>query len=116
MASGTKQSETLSDGTTTIDNPKSALEKICGKMTEDITAAASHISQIRSNVGAMENRMKSAKDTNEDQNYNMTSILSETDDIDFAQKTMEYAVLQTVYTATLQTSAKILNNTLLDYV
>ncbi|WP_294379604.1 flagellar hook-associated protein FlgL, partial [uncultured Clostridium sp.] len=104
VASGGTQANLQVNGEN-ITNASSALKAISGKMTEDITAIASNISKIRSNVGAMENRMKSAKDTNEDQNYNMTSILSETDDIDFAQKTMEYAVLQTVYTATLQTSA-----------
>lgn len=107
---------TLSDGSTPISNSDDALKYISGQMTEDITAIASHISQIRSNVGAMQNRMESAKATNEDQSYNMKSILSETDDIDFAEKTMEYSVLQTVYIATLQTSSKILNNTLLDYM
>ena len=101
---------------TDADAAKEALEKMSGKLTEDITAVASHISQIRSNVGAMQNRMETAKNVNEDQNYNMTSILSKTDDIDFTQKTMEYSVLQTVYIATLQTSSKILNNTLLDYI
>lgn len=101
---------------TDADAAKEALEKMSGKLTEDITAISNHISQLRSNVGAMQNRMESAKTTNEDQNYNMTSILSSTDDIDFAEKTMEYSVLQTVYIATLQTSSKILNNTLLDYM
>lgn len=105
----------LKDGTR-ISSVADALSHIAGKMTEDITAIASNISQLRSNVGAMQNRMESAKTTNEDQNYNMTSILSETDDIDFAEKTMEYSILQTVYIATLQTSAKVLQNTLLDYV
>lgn len=115
VASGESASVKLSDGTT-IDSSQDALKNISGKMTEDITAVASNVSQIRSNVGAMQNRMETAKNVNEDQSYNMTSILSETDDIDFAQKTMEYSVLQTVYIATLQTSSKILNNTLLDYI
>lgn len=117
VASGeTKGTITLSDGTTTINGSGDALKYISGKMTEDITAIASNVSQIRSNVGAMQNRMESAKTTNEDQSYNMTSILSNTDDIDFAEKTMEYSILQTVYIATLQTSSKILNKTLLDYM
>lgn len=108
---------TLSDGTKQqIKSAEEALSYISGKMTEDITSIALHISKLRSNVGAMQNRMESAKTTNEDQNYNMTSILSNTDDIDFAEKTMEYSVLQTVYIATLQTSSKVLQNTLLDYV
>lgn len=114
-AAGTFTPVTLSDGTT-ITKSEDAISKLSGKLTEDITAISSNISKIRSNVGAMQNRMESAQTTNEDQNYNMTSILSETDDIDFAEKTMEYSILQTVYIATLQTSSKVLQNTLLDYV
>ena len=75
-----------------------------------------NINKIRSEVGSKQNRMESAQAQNEDQNYNMTEILSETEDIDFAQKTMEVATMQTVYTASLQTSAKILQPTLLDYI
>lgn len=55
-------------------------------------------------------------ETNEDQNYNMTDILSSSEDIDFTEKTMEYAVMQTVYTASLQTSSKVLMNTIMDYI
>ena len=109
--------KTLSDLVECLsDASEDAISKLSGKLTEDITAISSNISKIRSNVGAMQNRMESAQTTNEDQNYNMTSILSETDDIDFAEKTMEYSILQTVYIATLQTSSKVLQNTLLDYV
>lgn len=110
------QLDIASDKSSTEDAKKNALSELSGKLTEDITAIGANISKLRSNVGAMQNRMESAKTTNEDQNYNMTSILSSTDDIDFAEKTMEYSVLQTVYIATLQTSSKVLQNTLLDYV
>lgn len=70
----------------------------------------------RAQVGTMENRMESAMSTNEDQNYNMTDILSSSEDIDFTQKTMEYSVMQTIYTAALQTSSKVLTNTIMDYI
>lgn len=70
----------------------------------------------RAQVGTMQNRMESAMETNEDQNYNMTDILSSSEDIDFTEKTMEYAVMQTVYTAALQTSSKVLMNTIMDYI
>ena len=68
------------------------------------------------NAEIMQNRMESAMETNEDQNYNMTDILSSSEDIDFTEKTMEYAVMQTVYTASLQTSSKVLMNTIMDYI
>ncbi|MBE6062466.1 MAG: flagellar hook-associated protein 3 [Clostridium butyricum] len=108
---------TLSDGTTIAkDKESDALSKINGTLMTSLDYISQNVSKIRSGVGAVQNRMESAKKTNEEQNYNMTSILSNTEDVDYTQKSMEYAVLQTVYTATLQTSSKVLMNTLLDYV
>lgn len=60
--------------------------------------------------------MESAKDRNEEENFNMTEILSNTEDIDITEKTMQYATMQTVYMASLQTSAKVLQPTLMDYL
>lgn len=82
----------------------------------DIDDAMSQILKVRSEVGAMQNRMDSAKDQNEQSNFNMTDILSKTEDIDITEKTMEFAVMQTVYLASLQTSAKVLQPTLMDYM
>lgn len=83
---------------------------------KDIQSVTANLLQKRSEVGSMQNRMDSAKENNETQNYNMTDILSKTEDIDFAQTTMEYSMMQTVYTAALQTSAKILPMTILNYL
>lgn len=117
VASGedTTGTTALSDGTV-IPNSKDALDKINGDLLTNIDSISQNILKLRSNVGAMQNRMESAKSNNEDQSYNMTSILSQTEDIDFTEKTMEYSVMQTVYMATLQTSSKVLTNTLLDYI
>lgn len=83
---------------------------------KDISSAIDSLLKLRSEVGAKQNRMDSAKEKNEDETFNLTSILSRTEDIDITQKTMEYATLQTVYMASLQTSAKVLQPTLLDYL
>jgi flagellar hook-associated protein 3 FlgL len=72
--------------------------------------------KLRSEVGAKQNRMESAEDRNIDLNFNMTEILSRTEDIDITEKTMEYATMQTIYMASLQTSAKVLQPSLLDYL
>ena len=90
--------------------------KVVNENLSAMDAVLTNINKLRSEVGSKQNRMESAQAQNEDQNYNMTEILSETEDIDFAQKTMEVATMQTVYTASLQTSAKILQPTLLDYI
>jgi flagellar hook-associated protein 3 FlgL len=108
---------TLSDGTIIpAGDMNAALAHINGNLLGNTSDISQNISKLRSNVGAMQNRMESSQKINEDQTYNMTNILSETEDIDFTEKTMEYSVLQTVYTASLQTSGKILSNTIMDYI
>jgi flagellar hook-associated protein 3 len=83
---------------------------------KDIQSVTANLLQQRSEVGSFQNRMESAQSNNETQNYNMTDILSKTEDIDFADTTMNYSMMQTVYTASLQTSAKILPMTILSYL
>jgi flagellar hook-associated protein 3 FlgL len=82
----------------------------------DIQSVTANLLQKRSEVGTMQNRMTAAQTNNETQNYDMTDILSKTEDIDVAQTTMDYSTMQTVYTAALQTSAKILPMTILNYL
>lgn len=82
----------------------------------DIKAAISHVSSIRTEVGALENRMKSASSENESENESLTKVLSSTNDVDYADITMRYAQAQTAYLASLQTSAKVLQHTLIDYL
>lgn len=87
--------------------------------TSDLTgiqAAMTNVLKVRSEVGSKQNRMESAQSRNEDNNFNMTEILSKTEDIDITEKSMEYATMQTIYMASLQTSAKVIQPTLLDYL
>lgn len=93
-----------------------AMDKLLQEDLTDLKGAIQNMLTIRSEVGAKQNRMDSAKDKNVEQNFNLTEILSSTEDIDITEKTMEYAVLQSVYLASLQTSAKILQPTLMDYL
>lgn len=97
-------------------NKTDALEYVNGDGLTRMDSIIQNLLSNRAQVGTMQNRMESAMETNEDQNYNMTDILSSSEDIDFTEKTMEYAVMQTVYTASLQTSSKVLMNTIMDYI
>lgn len=95
----------------TDDNSKVINENLKG-----IDEVVTNLLRIRSEVGAKQNRMDSAQTKNEDENFNMTDILSKTEDIDFTEKTIEYSMAQTVYSASLQVSAKVLPSTLMDYL
>lgn len=89
---------------------------LSGQDLTDISDAITNVLKLRSDVGAKSNRMESALNKNVDESSNMTELLSKTEDIDITEKTMEYATMQTVYTASLQTSAKVIQPTLLDYL
>lgn len=102
------------DDGSTID-PNAATD-LTGRDLADLTDGITNLLKVRSDVGAKANRMDSAQTKNEDENFNLTSLLSKTEDIDITQKTMEFANMQTVYTASLQTSAKIIQPTLMDYL
>lgn len=102
-------------GGVTGDKTK-ALDYVNGEGLTKMDSIIQNLLSNRAQVGTMQNRMESAMETNEDQNYNMTDILSSSEDIDFTEKTMEYAVMQTIYTAALQTSSKVLTNTIMDYI
>lgn len=101
------------DGTS---SDSTATSQLTNKDLSDLDKAMSQILKVRSEVGSKQNRMDSAKDQNEQANLDMTDILSKTEDIDITEKTMEYANMQTVYLASLQTSAKVLQPTLMDYM
>lgn len=98
----------LSGSGTTADITNSDLDKM--------DKVLANVQSLRSEVGSKQNRMESAESINEDANYNMTSILSKTQDIDVTEKTIEYSTAQTIYQATLQVSAKVLPKSLLDYL
>lgn len=95
---------------------ESGTADLTGSDMEDITKAMNNLLKMRSEVGAKQNRMESAKEKNKDETFNLTAVLSRTEDIDITEKIMQYATLQTVYLASLQTSARVLQPTLLDYL
>ncbi|MCY6959546.1 flagellar hook-associated protein FlgL [Clostridium brassicae] len=102
-----------SDGTALDEN---AIKDLVNGDLQKLTDAMNNVLKIRSEVGAKQNRMDSAHEKNTDANFNMTEILSKTEDIDITEKTMEFAVMQTVYLASLQTSARVIQPSLLDYL
>lgn len=110
-----KLQDIFSNIITDLNDPTKTTDLTNGDLG-NITDAMNNILKVRSSVGAVQNRMDSAKSKNEDENFNMTDILSKTEDIDLTEKTMEFSNMQTVYMASLQTSAKVIQPTILDYL
>lgn len=118
---------TDSDGTTTnlmdllgnivdnLDDPALS-DKIINENLADMDKSISNVLKIMSEVGAKQNRMESAATQNEEQIFNLTDILSKTEDIDLAEKTIEATVAQSIYMAALQVSARVVQPSLLDFL
>lgn len=70
----------------------------------------------RTENGAIFNRLEAAKERNVSENLNLESMRSDKQDIDLAEKFMEYTMEQTAYQASLAMGTKILSTSILDYL
>lgn len=104
----------ITDDIASPDSDKSS--KITNEYLKTMDETITNLLKIRAEVGAKQNRMDSAADQNDEQNFNLTDILSQTEDIDVAEKNIEATVAQSVYMASLQVSAKIIQPSLLDFL
>lgn len=87
-----------------------------GILLEELDANIDSLLSLRSEAGAKYNRLESAKMKNEEESFNMTDLLSKTEDIDFAEKIMHYMMMENIYYASLATGAKIMQPSLLDFL
>ncbi|MGL5152069.1 MAG: flagellar hook-associated protein FlgL [Clostridium sp.] len=107
----------LNEITNNLNSPNQEdQEKLVKENLETIDAVMGNLMKKRSEVGAMQNRMEAAQTRNEEENFNLKDILSQTEDIDFTEKTMEHSMAMTIYMASLQISGKILPQTIMDFI
>ncbi|MBV4418592.1 flagellar hook-associated protein FlgL [Clostridium tyrobutyricum] len=98
------------------DDEDAATKELTGQDLTDIDAASKGLLKVRSQVGAKEKRMEALQDQNKSSKLNIQETLSQTEDIDLTQKTIEYSTMITVYQACLQTAAKVMQPTLMNYL
>lgn len=91
-------------------------EPLGGKLLEGIDLISEKVVGIRSNVGATFNRLESAKSRNESERINLKSVLSSKEDVDLAEKYMEYSMEMVAYEASLQMGTRILQTNILNYL
>ncbi|KEI10686.1 flagellin [Clostridium sp. K25] len=105
------------DITTHLDSedPKE-INKLIGEDLTKVSDTISNLLKIRAEVGAKQNRIEGAEDRNKDGTFNMTKILSKHEDVNYTENMTNYATMLTVYMASLQTSAKIIQPSLMDYL
>lgn len=67
-------------------------------------------------IGAKTNRLDFIENRIEDNNIAMTEILSKVQDIDFAEVTIKFKSLESIYRASLSVGAKVIQPTLVDFI
>jgi flagellar hook-associated protein 3 FlgL len=83
---------------------------------QGIDVAADRLQQARSNVGAISNRLDTQLSHLKDQEVNVQSLLSNTEDADMAKTMITFSQTQATYQAALQAGARVIQPSLLDYL
>ncbi len=103
-------SDDLKGGTTTnADNLR-------GTDLTRLDANLDSLNQIVADVGARTNRLSTASTRLTSLQENTTSMLSDTQDADYAQTLTDYSTQNSAYTAALQMGSRIIQNSLLDFL
>ena len=89
---------------------------LSGSILGDLDIHIGNVVNFRSKMGAVYNRLDAAGQRNATENTSMTELLSNSEDIDVAAKTVEYNSMSTVYQSCLSAGAKLLKTSLLDYL
>ena len=90
-------------------------EKI-GELSKELDAYLSDVLNNRSIVGSRSNTIQTIKDTNDDNKIEIKGVLSNIQDVDIAETFIKFKSAEMIYNASLQATAKIFNNTILDYL
>ncbi|MBT9173493.1 MAG: Flagellar hook-associated protein 3 [Syntrophomonadaceae bacterium] len=103
------------------------MEKLAQAMfNNDTTAAANSIHSLqqagervlnkRAGLGAISNGLELSAESFTTQKINFTRLRSQLEDIDFTETMMNFAVMQTIYKASLSSGARIMQPSLLDFL
>jgi flagellar hook-associated protein 3 FlgL len=94
-----------------LNNPASGSANV-----NQISTALDGLSSLRSTVGTQVQRVDNTENLLNGENVNLASLLSQAQDADVAAVMTKLATQQTVYQASLQAGAKVLQRSLLDYL
>ncbi len=84
--------------------------------SEGLTSESANIVQVRGTTGAKVQELNSRSSRIDDENLATKALLSQLQDADMAQTITQFQTLQNSLQATLQTTAKTINLSLLDYI
>jgi flagellar hook-associated protein 3 FlgL len=81
-----------------------------------VDAALDTVLTTRATVGAKVNRLEAAQSRQQELQARITELLAKTEDTDYTAAISDFTQQQTVYQASLQTAAKTLQPSLMDYL
>ena len=81
-----------------------------------VRQAFDQILKFSADIGAKTNRLQAAQATNDELKTAYTAIISNIQDVDLAEATVDFAKAEQVYEATMQVSSKVLNQSFLDFL
>lgn len=109
-------------GLTTLNGIAIALEKNpvdmdeLGEISKKLDKYMDDILGNRSIVGGKSNTISAVKENNEENIIQMKSVLSNIQDVDFAEKYVELKIAELIYNSCMQVGAKLIQPTILDYL
>lgn len=92
------------------------VDALSGNLLQRADDEIGNLVTLRAENGAVFNRLESSKERNISESLNLASMRSDKQDIDLAEKFMEYTMEQTAYQASLAMGTKILSTSILDYI
>lgn len=95
---------------------KGDTDKLGGDLFGRADKAFNNMVDKRAEVGAVFNRLEAAKSRNETESLNLKSMLSNKEDIDLAEKYMEYSMEMIAYESSLQMGTRILQTNIMNYM
>lgn len=90
--------------------------QLSGDLLSRFDNLSDNITSVRSQVGALENRLSAAQSRNSTETLNLKEEISDKQDVDVASKYMEYQNQMTAYQATIAMGTKIMQTTVLNYL
>lgn len=99
---------------TALDNDDT--EALAGGLLARVDKEIDNIVTNRAETGAIYNRLDSTKSRNETEKLNLQSMLSEKQDIDLAEKYMQYMMETVAYQSALAMGTKVLQTNILNYL
>jgi flagellar hook-associated protein 3 FlgL len=104
----------ISDVITALDNNDT--EALGNDLLARADSEMNNIVNYRTEIGAIHNRLQAALERNDAQNLNLKNTLSNTQDVDLAEKFMEYSMEMIAYEASLNMGTRILQTNILNYL